>query len=129
MWYTRCASQSFFSVVQPDHSVLFGSSAFELSLPVNQALDLPDFPSQLRRKCLGGLCWICGRHALLPKSLRIPFCYNQIDTPLYCGGFGDVWKGEHQGCHVAVKVLRVYSTSDFGKVTSVSPHDPLKLVR
>ncbi|KAF9646796.1 kinase-like protein, partial [Thelephora ganbajun] len=34
------------------------------------------------------------------------------------GGYADVWKGEHQGCHVAVKVLRVYSTSDFAKIMS-----------
>lgn len=71
------------------------------------------------------LCWICSRHALLPKSLHIPFCYDRLDTPLYCGGFADVWKGEHQGRHVAVKVLRVYSTSDFGKVASVGSNDLL----
>jgi len=32
--------------------------------------------------------------------------------------------GEHQGHKVAVKVLRVYSTSDFKKITSVS-HRPM----
>jgi len=38
-----------------------------------------------------------------------------------------VWAGEHQGLKVAVKVLRVYSTSDFNRITSVSRH--LKLVK
>jgi len=33
-----------------------------------------------------------------------------------------VWAGEHQGLKVAVKVLRVYSTSDFNRITSVSHH-------
>jgi len=33
-----------------------------------------------------------------------------------------VWKGEHQGRTVAVKVLRVYSTSDFNKITNVGHH-------
>ena len=54
--------------------------------------------------------------------LQIPLSYNRSDTPLYRGGYADVWKGEHQGCHVAVKVLRVYSTSDFDKVTTVGSH-------
>ena len=71
---------------------------------------------------MSGLCWVCGRHALLPESLRIPLCYDRSDTPLYCGGFGDVWKGKHEGRHVAVKVLRVYSTSDFVKITSVGSY-------
>jgi len=30
-----------------------------------------------------------------------------------------VWKGEYQGRPVAAKVLRVYSTSDFGKIRKV----------
>ena len=41
---------------------------------------------------------------------------------MYRGGYADVWKGEHQGLHVAVKVLRVYSTSDFEEITSVGSH-------
>ena len=62
---------------------------------------------------------ICGRQALLPRSLQIPFSYDRLGIPLYRGGYADVWKGEHQGCHVAIKVLRVYSTSDFDKITIV----------
>ena len=37
-----------------------------------------------------------------------------------------MWKGEHRGCNVAVKVLRVYSTSDFDKITSVSSYHSVK---
>ena len=33
-----------------------------------------------------------------------------------------MWKGEYKGRHVAVKALRVYSTSDFVKITSVGSH-------
>ncbi|KAF9646871.1 kinase-like protein [Thelephora ganbajun] len=71
----------------------------------------------LRRKCLSALCKICDRQALLPRSVQIPLCFNQTDMPLYEGGFANVWKGRHQGCEVAVKVLKVYSTSDFEKIT------------
>ena len=99
--------------------VYVGSLAFEHSPSVDQALDLPDFQLQLRRRCLRVLCRICGRQGLLPKSLQIPLSYNRLGTPLYRGGYADVWKGEHQGCHVAVKVLRVYSTSNLDKITTV----------
>ena len=52
-------------------------------------------------------------------SLKIPPCHDRFGTPLYRGGYADVWKGDHQGRQVAVKVLRVYSTNDFEKITSV----------
>jgi len=62
---------------------------------------------------------MCGRQALLPKSLQISFSYNRLEVPRYRGGYADVWVGDHGGRQVAVKVLRVYSTSDFKKITSV----------
>jgi hypothetical protein len=62
-------------------------------------------------------------------SLQVPLCYNRLGTPLYRGGYADVWKGEHQGRSVAVKVLRIYSTSDFDKITRVGPSSLPKSVR
>lgn len=82
-----------------------------------QALD--SLTPRLRKKCLRALCKICGRQALLPRSLQIPLCYNRLDNALYSGGYADVWMGEHQGRKVAVKVLRLYSTSNLGKVINV----------
>ena len=52
--------------------------------------------------------------------------YGRSGAPRYRGGFADVWKGEYRGCDVAVKVLRVYSTSDLAKITSVSRHIPVE---
>ena len=104
-----------------------GLTTFILSGSLNlihQALDLPDLSPRLRKKCLGALCRVCGRQAVLPSTLQIPFCYDRLAHPLYRGGYADVWKGEHQGRSVAV--LRVYSTSDFGKITSVGSHDLAK---
>ena len=40
--------------------------------------------------------------------------------PLYRGGYADVWKGEHCGRDVAVKVIRTYSNSDLQKIIGVS---------
>jgi hypothetical protein len=71
---------------------------------------------------------MCGRQALLPRSLQIPLCYDRSDIALYSGGFADVWMGEHQGCKVAVKVLRVHSMSNFDQITSVGClHDSLTI--
>ena len=78
----------------------------------------------MKRKCLNALCKICGHHALLPGPFQIPLCFDESNGyPLYSGGYADVWMGKHQGCDVAVKVLRVYSASDLDKITSVS-HRP-----
>ena len=109
----------FVSVTQSDptcHPVLF---TFELPPPTAQALGYPDLLPSLRRKCVSTLCRICGRQALLPKSLQIPICYNRSEIPCYRGGYADVWMGNHQGLRVAAKVLRIYSTSDFERVTRV----------
>jgi len=68
---------------------------------------------------------MCGRHALLPSPFQIPLCFDRSEEALYSGGYADVWMGAHQGHDVAVKVLKVYSTSDFNKITSVSYHPRL----
>lgn len=73
----------------------------------------------LRRRCLSILYKICAREALLPISVQIPLCYDQTGTPLYHGGYAEVWKGQHQGRKVAVKVLRVSLESDLNKITRV----------
>ena len=43
---------------------------------------------------------------------------------MYRGGYADVWEGECKGLRVAVKVLRVYSKSDFDQVIHVGLHPP-----
>ena len=63
---------------------------------------------------------MCGRHALLPTSLKIPVSFERTDDVLYRGGFADVWKGEYRGRDVAVKVIRIYSDSDLQRVLGVS---------
>ena len=66
---------------------------------------------------------MCAAHALLPGSLQIKLCDNPTGDPLYRGGYGDVYKREYEGHEVAVKVLRIYGTSDLRKVTRVSHSD------
>ena len=76
-------------------------------------------PPWFRGKCLTTLCKICGHHALIPRSIQIPLCYNRAEAPLYQGGFAEVWKGKHEGIQVAVKVLKVFPTSDLLRITRV----------
>lgn len=75
---------------------------------------------ETRQKCLRCSYKICGREALLPKSLPIPPHRVRSDTLLHCGGFTDVWKGKYNGQIVAVKILRVHSTSDLEKAKKVN---------
>ena len=86
---------------------------------VRQAIDQPGSPPPARGMCLRQLYRICGYHALLPKTLQIPFCYDRTSFPLYRGGYADVWKGTHHGLDVAVKVIRIYSNSDLQKIIDV----------
>jgi hypothetical protein len=63
----------------------------------------------------------------------LPLCYDRSEDALYSGGYADVWKGEHEGRKVAVKVLRIYTTSNLRKVTSVGhslnfPIVPIKVL-
>ena len=77
---------------------------------VNQALD--SLTPEIRGRCYHYLYTICGRQALLPRSLEIPLCYDPMENPLCRGGFADVWKGQYHGWGVAAKVLRVYPSTD-----------------
>ncbi|KAF9784389.1 kinase-like domain-containing protein [Thelephora terrestris] len=74
-------------------------------------------PPWLQEKCLGALRKICGRLGLLPRSVRIQIQYDTSEVPRYRSGSADVWKGQYQDHHIAVKVLRVCTSDDFEKIT------------
>ena len=100
---------------------LLGDDAQAFVDVIDEALEDCDLLlPQIRRKCLKSLYKTCGRCALLPKSLAIDVCYDRTDVAIYSGGFGDIWRGEHCGRHVAVKVVRTYSNSDLQKIIGVS---------
>ena len=80
---------------------------------------MPELPPRIQQKCLKLLYKSCGHHALLPRTLKIPACYDRTGTALYRGGFTDVWKGKHCGRDVAVKVIRTYSDDDLQRVIGV----------
>ena len=76
-------------------------------------------PPWLQRKSLAVLCKMCSHHVLIPRSIQIPLRYNRTEDPRYEGGFAQVWKGEHEGNEVAVKVLKVFVKSDLAKIKRV----------
>ena len=55
---------------------------------------------------------ICGRQALVPRSLEIPLCYNPNEKQACYGGFANMWQGQYCGKKVAAKVLRLRPTDD-----------------
>ena len=51
--------------------------------------------------------------------MHIPDC-STGSVEVEHGGFADVSQGTYQGCQVAIKVVRVYATSDLDVILSVS---------
>ena len=65
------------------------------------------------------MCKIYSDHALIPRSMQIPLCCNQTEDSRYEGEFARILKGEHEGIEVAIKVLKVFVTSDLVKIKRV----------
>jgi hypothetical protein len=72
-----------------------------------------------RLKLLNKLCKMCSQHRVIPKSMHIPDC-SKGSVEVERGGFADVSQGRYQGRQVAIKVVRVYITSDLDAILSVS---------
>lgn len=82
---------------------------------MDETLDALALP--VRMKCRGTLRKMCGHRGLLPRSVKVSLSYDRTDNPLTAGGYADVWKGDYQGCEVAIKVLRVCQKSDINEIT------------
>ena len=80
----------------------------------------PNLSPQTLKRCLQVLYKLCGHNALLPSAINITASYDRDDGALYRGGFADVWKGNHSGRDVAVKVIRTYSDSRLRVVIGAS---------
>jgi len=72
-----------------------------------------------RLKLFNKLCKTCSRYRVIPKSTHIPDC-SEGSIEAECGGFANVSESAYEGRRVAVKVLRVYVTSDLDVILSVS---------
>ncbi|KAF9789485.1 kinase-like domain-containing protein [Thelephora terrestris] len=92
---------------------LSGDDAQNFADVMDEALETLHLSPQTRKRGLKALYRTCGRNVILPKSLHVPPCY---DRQRYNGHFGDVWKGEHCGKEVAVKVIRTASYKHLEKL-------------
>jgi len=72
-----------------------------------------------RQKLFNELCKTCSRHRVIPKSMHIPDCSRDA-LEVECGGSANVLRSTYEGRRVAVKVLRMYITSDLDAIFSVS---------
>ena len=72
-----------------------------------------------RLKLFNKLCKTCSRHRVIPKSMHIPDC-SEGSAEVASGGYADVSQGVYGGRRVAIKVVRVYITSDMDVILSVS---------
>jgi len=58
---------------------------------------------------------------MVPESMHVPDCLEG-SVEIECGGFTNMLQSTYQGCRVALKVVRMYITSDLDVILSVSPH-------
>ena len=72
-----------------------------------------------RLKLFNKLCKACSRYRVIPKSMHIPDC-SEGSVEVECGGFANVSQSTYEGRRVAVKVVRVYLTSDLNLILGVS---------
>jgi len=56
---------------------------------------------------------------MVPTSMHIPDC-SEDSVEVESGGFADVSQGTYDGRRVAIKVVRIYVTSDLDLIRSVS---------
>ena len=95
------------------------SRVFSLGLRMFQMLDHM-VCGEDRHQLLNMLCKVCSRQRMIPKSMYTVERLNGELVEEYDGGHAIISRAEHNGRRVAVKTVRIYLTSDFGKCFSVS---------
>ena len=80
-----------------------------------------------RPKLFNKLCKECSQHRVVPNTMNIPDC-SEGSVEVESGGFANVSQSTYKGRRVAIKVVRMYITSDLDIVLSVSLPPALSLV-
>ena len=88
-----------------------------------QLLDRPSLSPTFRPPFVNALLHLARKSELYPQILvRQDITFGE-KYPVAAGQFGDVWKGLFNGREVAVKVLKLYLTTD------ISQHHKVGLIR
>ena len=106
------------SWMRDDHAIL--EYLPQTNVPA-QVLDRNEISDQERTGFLNILCKMCSRQRSVPKSMRITCRESEQADEEYRGGHASVFKGEDRGRPVAIKVVRLYITSDLEKCLGVRP--------
>ena len=77
-----------------------------------------------RHELLNILCKMCSRQRMIPTPMHVDDCLNGELVEEYDGGYETVFRGQHKGRQVAVKIVRLYLTSNFDKRFSVNIFAP-----
>jgi hypothetical protein len=80
-----------------------------------QLLDCPHIDIALRSPFVNALLRLSSASGLYPECLLLKGMQRSGIDPVASGRFGDVWQGLVQGERIAIKVLRLYVTSDVKK--------------
>lgn len=94
--------------------------SLQTNIPV-QVLENNKVSDQERTRFLNILCKMCSRQRSVPSSMHANCWYDDQKAEDSFGGFANVFKGVDRGRPVAVKVVRLDSTSDLEKCLSVGP--------
>ena len=73
---------------------------------------MPSLDSMYKSPFLNAMLRLSSRSGIYPKVLVQNSVTIEGSYPLTAGQFGDVWKGTFQGQQVAIKILKLYVTSD-----------------
>lgn len=104
---------------------LRGDEAQSMLDLLQMLLDLPSLDKIFRSPFMNALLRLSKRSGLYPNLLlRDQVSLDGTDA-VAAGQFGDVWKGKFQDRQVAVKVLKVYVTSDLTKHFKKVLHETL----
>ena len=82
-------------------------------------LDMPSLDPIYKSPFLNAILRLSRKSGIYPKVLVQNSVTIESSHPLTAGQFGDVWKGTFQGQQVAIKILRLYVTSDVSQHVKV----------
>ena len=79
---------------------------------------------QDRYQLLNILCKTCSRQRMIPRSMHMADCLNGELIEEYDGGQANIFRGKHKGRSVAIKIMRLYLTSNLEECLSVKAPPP-----
>ena len=103
----------------------------QLTMTGTQTLDSGNLDKRNRRRCLKHLRKLCCTFATLPLSFILGPTFDEHGAkPFATGGFSDVYEATLDGRLVAIKILRVTTTTDLEKLYKVcsSVPKPFKVI-